>query len=256
MLRSIVTTIVTFAYILLIGPPFLIYALITGNTDALYACGRTGARMAVWLAGIKLEFSGMEKIPKDRSVLFMPNHQSLADGPAIFGILPPVLAIAKKEFFTVPVLGRAMILRGFIPLDRKNRERSIQAVDEAAVSLRAGRSFLAFPEGTRSPDGRLQPFKKGVFMMAIKAEAPIVPISISGSRKIMRKNEWTMHPGVIRITFHESVPTVGCTTADRAKLMERVRQAILSGLTEDEWPLLSPPDPNLQRQGSARQDEK
>ncbi len=227
---------ITFAYILLVGPWFLIYALLSSRTDALYGCGRLGAKMAVWLAGIKFEIVGLDKIPQDRAVLFMPNHQSLSDGPAIFGILPPVLAIAKKEFFTVPVLGRAMVLRGFVPLDRKNRERSIQAVEEAAISLRAGHSFLAFPEGTRSPDGRLQPFKKGVFVMAIKAEAPILPISISGSRKVMRKGDWSMHPGTVRITFHDPVPTAGCTMADRANIIERVRQAILSGLTKEEWP--------------------
>lgn len=236
MIRAIFTTIITFAYILLVGPWFLIYALISGRTDALYGCGRLGARMAVRLAGMKLDIVGFEKIPKDQAVLFMPNHQSLSDGPAIFGILPPVLAIAKKEFFKVPVLGKAMVLRGFVPLDRKNRERAIQAVEEAAIGLRAGHSFLAFPEGTRSTDGKLQPFKKGVFVMAIKGEAPIVPISISGSRRIMRKGEWAMHPGRVRITFHDSVPTVGCTIADRPQIMERVRQAILSGLTKEEWP--------------------
>ncbi|HEV2351902.1 MAG TPA: lysophospholipid acyltransferase family protein [Terriglobia bacterium] len=236
MIRAILTTIITFAYILLVGPGFLVYALISGRTDALYGCGRLGARMAVWLAGIKLEVVGLDKIPKNQAVLFMPNHQSLSDGPAIFGILPPVLAIAKKEFFTVPVLGRAMVLRGFVPLDRKNRERAIQAVEEAALGLRAGHSFLAFPEGTRSPDSRLQPFKKGVFVMAIKGEAPIVPISISGSSRIMRKGEWAMHPGRVRITFHDPVPTAGCTIGDRPAIMERVRQAILTGLTSDEWP--------------------
>ncbi|HLY63610.1 MAG TPA: lysophospholipid acyltransferase family protein [Terriglobia bacterium] len=236
MIRAILTTIITFAYILLVGPWFLIYALISGRTDALYGCGRLGARMAVRLAGMKLDVAGMEKIPKNQAVLFMPNHQSLSDGPAIFGILPPVLAIAKKEFFTVPVLGRAMVLRGFVPLDRKNRERAIQAVEEAALGLRAGKSFLAFPEGTRSPDARLQPFKKGVFVMAIKGGAPIVPISISGSSRIMRKGEWAMHPGRVRITFHDPVPTAGCTIADRPAIMERVRQAILSGLTKEEWP--------------------
>jgi 1-acyl-sn-glycerol-3-phosphate acyltransferase len=239
MLRAIFATVITFAYILLIGPWFLIYALVSGRTDALYGCGRLGAKMAVWLAGMKLEVIGYEKIPKDRAVLFMPNHQSLSDGPAVFGILPAVLAIAKKEFFTVPVLGRAMVLRGFVPLDRKNRERAIQAVEEAALSLRAGHSFLAFPEGTRSSNGRLQPFKKGVFMMAIKAEAPIVPISISGSRKIMRKGEWSMHPGPVRITIHDPVPTAGCTMDQRPEIIARVRNAILSGLTKEEWPELT-----------------
>jgi 1-acyl-sn-glycerol-3-phosphate acyltransferase len=236
MIRSIIDTILTFAYTLGVGPWFLIYALLTGRTDALYECGRTGAKLSLWLAGVKLEVKGREKIPKDQAVLFMPNHQSLSDGPAIIKVLPPVLAIAKKEFFKMPVLGRAMVLRGFIALDRKNRERAFQAVEEAAKSLKAGNSFVAFPEGTRSPDGRLQTFKKGVFVMAIKAETPIVPISISGSRQIMRKGEWSIRPGTIRITFHDPVPTKGCTMDDRAEIIERVRKAIISGLTPEEWP--------------------
>src|SRR6266567_349111 len=237
MIRALFVTVITFAYILLVGPWFLIYALLTGKTDALYECGRWGAKLTLGLGGVKLKVFGQDKIPKERAVLFMPNHQSLSDGPAIFVVLPPVLAIAKKEFFKVPVLGRAMALRGFVALDRKNRERAIQAVEEAAVSLRAGHSFLAFPEGTRSADGRLQPFKKGVFVMAIKAEAPIVPISISGSRKIMRKGERSIHPGTIRMTFHDPVPTEGCTMDNRSEIMERVRRAMISGLTPEEWPL-------------------
>ncbi len=108
--------------------------------------------------------------------------------------------------------------------------------DEATESLKAGNSFLAFPEGTRSRDGRLQPFKKGVFVMAINAQAPIVPISVSGSYKIMLKDKWAIYPGVVRITIHDPIPTAGCTMDHRAEIMERVRQAMLAGLTPAEWP--------------------
>jgi 1-acyl-sn-glycerol-3-phosphate acyltransferase len=237
MIRSILVTIITFGYILLAGFPFLMYTIISGNTDPIYRVGRLGAKMAVWLAGARLEVRGLEKIPQGRAVVFMPNHQGNCDPPALVAILPPVLIMAKKEFFRVPVLGRGMVLRGFIPVDRKNRGRAIQAVDEAVKSLKAGRSFLAYPEGTRSRDGRLQPFKRGVFAMAVQAGAPIVPISVSGSIKIMRKGDWAMHPGVVRITIHDPVPTEGLGSEDREMLMEKVRQAILSGLAEDEWPI-------------------
>src|SRR5205814_8386122 len=121
--------------------------------------------------------------------------------------------------------------------DRENRQRALEAVEQVAKSLRAGNSFLVFPEGTRSPDGRLQRFKKGVFVMAIKAGAPIVPVSVSGSRKIMPKGEFAIHPGVMRITFHDPVPTEGCTVQDRARIMDAVRRAILSGLAPEEWPV-------------------
>ncbi len=184
-----------------------------------------------------MEVRGLENICTDRAVVFMPNHQSNCDPPAIFTILPPVLVMGKKEFFRVPILGRGMLLRGFIPVDRKNRQRAIEAMEEGVKSLKAGHSFLVFPEGTRSPDGRLQPFKRGVFIMAIKAGAPIVPISISGTRKIMPKGKFEIHPGVERITVHNPVSTEGRTLDDREKIMEQVRQAILSGLAEEEWPL-------------------
>ena len=103
--------------------------------------------------------------------------------------------------------------------------------------LKAGKSFLVYPEGTRSPDGRLQRFKKGVFVMAIKAGAPIVPISVSGSNKIMPKGKFVMRPGGVRITFHQPVATEGSAMEDRPLIMDRVRQAILAGLEKDEWPV-------------------
>ncbi len=237
MLRALFVTLITLGYILLVGTPFLIHAVLTRNTEALYRVGRWGAKMALWLAGVRLEVQGHEKIPAGRAVVFMSNHQSNSEGPALFTILPPVLVLGKKEFFRVPVLGKGMLLRGFIPVDRKNREKAIEAVEEAVKSLKAGHSFMVFPEGTRSPDGRLQRFKKGVFIMAIKAAAPIVPISVSGSRKIMPKGKFSISPGLIRMTFHDPVPTEGCSLEDGEKIVAQVRRAILSGLAEDELPL-------------------
>jgi 1-acyl-sn-glycerol-3-phosphate acyltransferase len=236
MLRSIFVIAVTFAYIVVTGIPTITYALLTGNTDPVYNVGVAGAKMALWLAGVRLVVAGREKIPQGRAVVYMPNHQSNADPPAAIAVLPPVLVMAKREFFRVPILGRAMRLRGFIPVERKHRERAIAAVEKAVESLRAGNSFLAYPEGTRSPDGRLQPFKKGVFVMAIKAGAPIVPISISGSSKIMRKGEALIRPGTIRITLHDAVPTEGFTVEDRGKAIQMVREAIRTGLSPEEQP--------------------
>jgi 1-acyl-sn-glycerol-3-phosphate acyltransferase len=144
--------------------------------------------------------------------------------------------MAKQEFFRVPVLGTAMRLRGFIPIDRKNRERAIAAVEEAVEALKAGYSFLAFPEGTRSPDGRLQIFKKGLFVVAIKAGAPIVPVSASGARKVMPKGKFAIYPGRVRITIHDPIPTAGLEVNDRQKVIDLTRQAIISGLEPEEWP--------------------
>ena len=236
MIRAFLVTFITFAYILVFGPPVLIYALLSGNGDPVYRTGVLGARLALWLAGVKLEVQGRERIPRGRPVVFMANHQSNCDPPALLIVLPSVLVLVKKEFFRVPIMGSAMRLVGFIRVDRKNREQALDAVERGVLALEAGRSFLVYPEGTRSLNGRLQKFKKGVFVMAVKAGAPIVPISVSGSNKIMPKGKFVMRPGRVRITFHESIPTEGLTTEDRDVIIERVRQAILTGLTKDEWP--------------------
>jgi len=133
-----------------------------------------------------------------------------------------------------------MVYRGFIPVDRKSREKAIAAVEKAVESMKAGNSFLAFPEGTRSPDGRLQTLKKGLFVMAIKAGALIVPISVSGARKIMPKGQFMIHPGRVRITIQDPMSAANYRLEERRDLMNRTRQAILKGLEPDEWPLPEP----------------
>ncbi len=237
MIRACFVTFIISLYVLILGPPLLLYMLLTGNSNPLYSAGKRGARMALWLAGVRLDVSGLEKIPRDRTVVFMANHQSNCDPPALLAVLPTVSIMAKKEFFRIPILNRAMLARGFIPVDRQRREAAIAAVDQAVRSLQAGHSFLVFPEGTRSRDGRLQPLKKGVFIMALKVGAPIVPVSVSGSNKVMPKGEFVIHPGRVRITVHAPADTEGHPLDDRELIMERVRQALLAGLTPEEWPL-------------------
>jgi len=237
MIRAILVSFVTFVYILIVGLPVLIIAGLTKNTDKLYQVGITGARLALWLSGVRLEVHGLEKIPRGRAAIYMPNHQSNCDPPAVISILPPVLVMVKREFFRVPVLGRAMVLRGFIPVDRKKHERAIAAVERAVASVKAGNSFVAYPEGTRSPDGRLQTFKKGVFLLAIKSEALIVPISVSGARKIMPKGQFVIRPGRVRITIHDPISARNYTLEQQRELIQLTRQAILKGLDPEEWPV-------------------
>jgi len=236
MLRAVFVTLAIAAYLLILGPPLLIYGAISGDTDPLYKAGVSGARTALWLAGVRLEVHGLERIPHHQPVVFMANHQSNCDPAALLVVLPPVLVMVKKEFFRVPIMGRGMVARGFIRVDRRNREQALRAVEKGVLALKAGKSFLVYPEGTRSPDGRLQSFKKGVFVMATKARAPVVPISVSGSNKIMPKGEFVMRPGRVRITIHEPVRTEGLTPEELGTVVGRVRQAILSGLEEDERP--------------------
>ncbi|MGH9452234.1 MAG: lysophospholipid acyltransferase family protein [Terriglobia bacterium] len=237
MIRSLCVFCFALALIVLWGCPLLLYTMLSGDSDLLYRAGVLGARLAVRLAGVRLAVSGRERIPSGRAVVFMANHQSNCDPPAIIGLLPPVLMLAKEEFFRVPILGPAMRLGGFIPIDRRSREKAFQAIDRAAAALAAGHSFLVFPEGTRSEAGRLLPFKKGIFIMAVKAGAPIIPISISGSRKIMPKGKVLITPGEVRVTFHDPVMTEGFVPEQTGAVEAAVRESIISGLTDEERPL-------------------
>ena len=236
MIRTAWVAFVVFLYLIFVGVPLLLYSVLCGQTDALYRAGRWGCRLALRLAGVKLEIRGTERIPAGRAVVFMANHQSMCDPPALISVLPPVRVLLKKSLFGIPILGAGMKLRGFIPVDRQNREQAMHAVEAAVAALKNGHSFLIYPEGTRSPDGRLLPFKKGAFIMALKAQAPIVPISVSGASRIMRKSEIAIRPGPVRITIHDPISTEGYSLEDRGIVMELVRMTIISGLSEDEWP--------------------
>lgn len=236
MVRTLLVYAVIVLYLLILGAPLLLWSAITGNTDTLYGVGIFGAKTALFMAGVRITVTGRENIPAGKAVVFMPNHQSNCDPPAVAAILPPVLVMAKEEFFRVPVLGTGMRMRGFIPVDRRHRERAFAAVEQAVAALKAGHSFLVFPEGTRSRTGRVQPFKKGVFVMAIKAGVPIVPISVSGANKIMRPGDFRIYPGPVRITIHDPVSTAGCSLEDRSRIAAQVRQAVMEGLWPEEQP--------------------
>ena len=237
MIRAIFVTHCTFLYILVVGLPFLIHAWLTKNTDRLYQVGMTGARLALWLSGVRLEVHGLEKIPHGRAAIYMPNHQSNCDPPAVISILPPVLVMAKQEFFRVPVLGTAMVLSRFHscrsqkPRAGHCRSGARRGLDESRATL-----FWRFRKARAARDGRLQTFKKGLFVMAIKAGALIVPISVSGARKIMPKGQFAIHPGRVRITIQDPISAENYTLEERRELITVTRQAILKGLDPEEWP--------------------
>jgi 1-acyl-sn-glycerol-3-phosphate acyltransferase len=154
----------------------------------------------------------------------MMNHNSNLDAPAVFLSLPgEVRALGKKELFRLPVLATAMRLGGFVPVDRSNRERAIESVRRAAELAADGASFLIAPEGTRSRTGKLLPFKKGGFHMAIESQVPILPITVTGAFELMPPGSSAIKAGRIDIHFHEPIATTGLDTKDRQALMEKVR---------------------------------
>lgn len=232
--RSLATYLLVSFYILLAGPPLLIVALLAGSPAFLIRLGAFGIRLGLWSSGIRVEARGREHIQLQRSAVYAVNHTSNVEPPVVFDLLrdlyPRLRILYKAELRKLPILVRAFDIAGFIPVERANRGQSLPAIDRAAEALRTGDSFLIFPEGTRSRSGELLPFKKGGFVMALKAQAPIVPVAIRGARDAMRKGSMLIRPVRITVTFGAPIETAGLSIEDRDLLAARVREAIATML--------------------------
>ncbi len=247
MLRAAGVAIFLAFYVLLIGPPFILHCLVTGSVDLLYRVGVRGGWLALRLAGVEVRVEGRENIPAG-TCLFVANHTSNADPPTMLSAIPRrVSLLAKKEVFRVPILSTVLRLGQIVRVDRADREAAIESVEKAIELLRAGLSFLIFPEGTRSPDGRLAAFKRGPFVMAIRAGVHVVPVSVVGAHKIMRKGEFAIHPGEIVVHFHRPVDASSYTLDQRQELIARVESIIAAALPPEQRPReavgASPPHP-------------
>jgi 1-acyl-sn-glycerol-3-phosphate acyltransferase len=231
-IRSGLAYIMVSLYVLVLGPPGMLLALLFGWTDVLYLLGHGGVIMATWLVGIRYRVTGTEHLPT-RAALFTSNHQSNIDPPILYRALHPRLHfVYKSELQAIPILARAFNIAGFIPIERRNRERAMAALDQGAAALRAGTSLLMFPEGTRSRTGALLPFKKGGFVMAINAQAPIVPVAISGARAAMRKGSRIIRPVTVSIRIGRPVETTGLSPDERDEAIDQVRARIEQLLQE------------------------
>jgi 1-acyl-sn-glycerol-3-phosphate acyltransferase len=229
-LRSVITYVILTLYVVVLGPPVLLVAFLAGNPATLYQVGRAGVRLGIFLSGVRARVSGREHIQCHRAAVYAVNHTSNVEPAILFEALsdlfPRLRILYKAELRKLPVLVRAFDLAGFVPLERGNRDQSIPAIERAAEAVRAGASFLIFPEGTRSRTGELLPFKKGGFIMAIKAQAPVVPVAIKGARNAMRKGHLLIYPVTVDVRFGEPVETAGLTIADRDRLIAEVRHRI------------------------------
>jgi 1-acyl-sn-glycerol-3-phosphate acyltransferase len=190
------------------------------------------SRVGLFVAGVELAVEGTELVPRGQPLIFMGNHQSNFDVLALFQAVPVRFNwLAKEELFKIPVFGRSIRCAGYIPIDRSDGRKALGSLKRAAEIVKGGTSVAIFPEGTRSNDGELLPFKRGGFMLGVRAGVPIVPFSIRGSMAVNPPDNFLMlRKGTIRVRFSEPIPVKSSGSEVLPEIMEKVRKAIAAGL--------------------------
>jgi len=207
------------------------WTFLSGKVDLLYRMGVRVGFLGVRLVGVKVEVVGSKELDWRRTYIFMCNHVSNLDPPIVIPVMPRRTSVlVKKELFRVPILGWGMRLTSLVPVDRRNREAAIASLHFAADVLRSGVNMTIWPEGTRSADGRLIPFKRGPFHLAMESGVPIVPVTIAGTHEIWRKGEFAIHPGTATVIFHPPIDPAGYASLE--ELIDAVTERIRSGLPE------------------------
>lgn len=208
------------------------WTFITGDIRVLYNLFTWGAYAGVRLTGVRVEIIGLDKLDKSRACIYMSNHVSNLDPPIQIPLIPHRTSVmVKKELFKTPILGPAMRLASLVPVDRGNREAGIEAVVAAKKVIEQGISMTIYVEGKRSFDGKMLPFKKGPFYLAMECGVPVVPMTIVGTYEAMPKKRFAIKPGSVKVIFHP--PIEPKDFGDRDTLMEKVRSVIESGLPEE-----------------------
>ena len=212
----------------LIGFP---WTFISGDISLLYSMFMWGAWNGVRLTGVRAETVGLDQLDAAGTYIFMSNHVSNLDPPILIPLIPRRTSVmVKKELFTYPILGRAMRMGSLVPVDRGNRDAGIEAVKAAKEVIGQGLNMTIYVEGKRSFDGKLLPFKKGPFYLAMECGVPVVPVTIAGTHYAMPKKRFAIRPGTVKVIFHKPIEPEDF--GSRECLMEKVRAAIDSGLPE------------------------
>ena len=231
MIRALITSAFWVAWLIFGALISFPVTLITRRIDFLWKVAIFGSRAGIRIAGVKVLVEGRENIDPSQPYLFMSNHVSNIDPPLLVPQLERQISVlAKIELFRIPIFGMAMRLGGFVPVNRGRREAAIESVREAVRVLQSGRSMLVYPEGTRSPDGKLLPFKKGPFHLAMDAGVPILPITMIGLYEAWPKGKFKITPGTVTVIFHKPIDPKQFD--DRDRLMLAVRESIEAALPE------------------------
>ncbi|HVD60277.1 MAG TPA: lysophospholipid acyltransferase family protein, partial [Gemmatimonadaceae bacterium] len=191
---------------------------------------RVWSRVILWAAGIKTVVHNPERMAGTEPRVYLSNHLSWFDIPALAGALPRYKFVAKAELFKIPVFGPAIKAIGMVPMERQNRKAAFEAYKVAADKIRSGSSVVVFPEGTRGQSYAIRPFKKGPFVLAIAAGVPIVPVLLHGTYDVLPKGGWLVRSGQFDIHLLEPVPTAGLDYSAREELAEKVRSQIVEAL--------------------------
>ena len=235
MLRGLLTLVTAIVATLVLGTAAIVGGLIVPRWNTTNRVARLWSRLVLGVAGIRPTYRGLEHAAGTAPRIFLANHLSNFDIPAVAIPLPNTCRfVAKRSLFWLPIFGQAMWVAGFVPIDRGDRSQAIRSLGRAAERIRAGASVILFPEGTRSRTGKLAPFKKGAFHLALEAKVPVVPIAISGSYELNKPRSPVVRPGPVRVTFFPPIDPARYGPDGLAPLMDDVRRTIASGLRPDE----------------------
>jgi 1-acyl-sn-glycerol-3-phosphate acyltransferase len=208
------------------------WTFITGDIRLLYRMFMIGAWSGVWLTGVRVQTIGLDTLDPSRTYIFMSNHVSNLDPPITIPLIPRRTSVmVKKELFSYPILGRTMRMGSLVPVDRGNRDAGIESVRFAKEVVGQGLNMLIYVEGRRSFDGKLLPFKKGPFYLAIECGVPVVPVTIVGTHTLMPKGRFAIKSGIVTVKFHPPIEPEDF--GNRQCLTEKVRAVIDSGLPEE-----------------------
>ena len=228
MLRSVIILILGVAITGYMSTCAVIFSLVSPGENKIHRLARLWAKMLLILSNTRVTVIGAENVRIGKPQIFMANHQSDFDILIVLGFVPGQFRwIAKKELFKIPVFRTAMRNAGYIEIDRQQHEKALKSLDVAAQKIREGKSVMTFPEGTRSKDGKIKPFKQGMFHLAIKAGVPIVPISIVGAGGIMPKRSLRINPGKVTMIIDKPIEVSGYTIENRSALIQRVTDVIV-----------------------------